>query len=293
MGAQISKTCVGPLGADRIRQFGRSDARESAQVGDLTAELVILPPKPLARPGVWIGEAGDMEGERPAILSRQMRETLHGRAFESLIDDLVECEDTAFACARAIRKVDRGRVQSLRGRPSAIALRPVTARAILAVEVRTAREIGRCLGRQRHRVGGEQGPCQPARGDAHCPRLGPGPHRRGQFVSLGDQPCARGMRGKPSEAVAHLCSEFEHFSIFGLVRDPAASDRAAIVDRHVIEQPPDRFRRGASRMPRRLGGNKRGQQDGSELNKAQCNAHHILIRLCTKARLAEAKPGVR
>ena len=98
----------------RARAAGVSPTKAS-RFGMRAAQAGVRFPQALALGGERrrISETARVEGERPFVLLGQMAKARHRRAFEALVDHLVEGEQAALRGAPAVREVDRRRVHRL------------------------------------------------------------------------------------------------------------------------------------------------------------------------------------
>jgi hypothetical protein len=188
-----------------------------------------------------------------------MAEAGHRRAFEALVDHLVEREQAALGGALPVGEGDRRRIHADRHPRLRVAVRSVAARAIVRVERGTALQVGK-LGRgERHRIGGEQGRGEIACDPLHLRRRRLAGHRRAQPVGARHQPRLGRAGRQRRHSLADRSGEFAHLAIFQIADDAPAGDGAAIIDRDVIEQPPAGLDAAVRRGGRR-GDHKQAQQ---------------------------------
>ncbi len=189
---------------------------------------------------VGISEAPDPEGERPAVLCRQRGEALHRRPLEPLADHLEQGEGCC--CARGRGRGRRRR----RGGDRALARRACrrdrwrrAGLAILLIEPRALGEIGGDAWCQRHRISGEQMLPERVGEPLHLVGRRVLRHRRFDPARLGDESRALRRGGQGGDALGHRAGKLAHLGIFGRADHAAVgADRAAIIDRHIVEQPP-------------------------------------------------------
>ena len=127
------------------RELAFRERAQRIQVGHLGRERRIAVPDRLALLGERIGisEAAGAESERPFVGVGQLREALHRRAFEALVDHLVQSERAALLRAVAVGEGDRRRVELPRHRGLRVALGAVAAGAILLEQLVAAGEVRR------------------------------------------------------------------------------------------------------------------------------------------------------
>ena len=267
VGAQEGGERGGALRADLLRERVRGEAGQGLDIGDARAQRRIAAPERFALPRerVGIGEAADGEGERPAVLRRQLRPALHRRAFEPLADHLVEAEQAAMAGAVAVGEGDRVRIELARGRGVGKAGGAVAGGAILGIEPGAAGEIGRLLRRERDRIGAEQPPGEAVGAPLDLVGRDVRRDRGRELLRLGDQGGALRIGGQGGDALGDRAGKFAHLGELAGADDAAVgADRAAIIDRHIIEQPPGGLHLRIVGARRRRDEDGKRQQDGEE-----------------------------
>ncbi len=268
------------VGDDRPRLVGSDLGRKPAfrqraqriEVGNLRPKAGVAVPDSLSLfdQRLGIGEPARLERQRPFVGIGELAEALHRGALEALVDDLIEGKRAALAGAVAIGKGDRRRIELPPQRRLRIAVRSVAAGAVLPEELGAAVEIGSPPRAERNRISLEQVPAEAARHPRNLRRRRLALDGPLQGRAFRNQPRLLRRRRQLSEILSDGGGEFAHFRIFGGADDLSVANRAGVIDRDIVEQPPARLdvARGRGRRRRRRG------EDEEERCEQQNTAKH-------------------
>ena len=246
--SRASAAGVSPTSASTLR-----NSRANRRIGGPDAAARVRP----ALRDKRSGRHGAASAQRSC--GRQLGEALHRRPFEALSDHLIEREQAALARPGAIGEGDRRRIERGRLRRVGGAGRAVTGRAMLRVErLRRAPDPGSRRARaapDKRRAGRRPRP------RAMRAISGGGARLPTAVSSAREASTSAGRCGPRRQARRRRCAtdaaELAHLVIFELADDAPVLDRARIVDRDVIEQPPGGLDRGVARLRERRGAGER------------------------------------
>ena len=282
IGAKEGKDGLRPLRADLARQLRRSEADQRLEIGDAPPQAWVAGPLRLAllAERIGIGEAGDVKGERPAILRGELRPALHRGALDALADHLVISEEAALAGAVPVGEGDRRGIERVGRRRVGMAVRAMAGGAILGVERGATVEIGRSFRRQPHRIGSKQVIAERAGAQQHLVAAGLADDRGLELARLGDQRRTLRACRQGSDPCDDRAGKFDLFVIFRLIDDAAVLDRPGIIHRHIVEHPPGGLHLALVRARRACHG-KDGEQEGEkERGKTDgADGHGSLMRM--------------
>src|SRR5205823_5529744 len=139
-------------------------------------------------------------------------------------------------CAVAIHESDRRRLELPRHRRLRVALGPMASGAILLEQLLATRHIRRLLWAERYRVSGEQMLAQGMGCARYVIRTGLGIDERFEAPALGDKRLLARPWRQRRDLVDGRARELAHLGIFRSTDHLAVANRAAIIDRDIVEQ---------------------------------------------------------
>ena len=151
---------------------------------------------------------------------------------------LIEREHAALARALGIGESNRGRSELGGVRATAVARHPVAGRAGLSEQCIAGDEVRSLIGRERHRVGAQQIGREPVRQCCHRFSRSLFRDHRLEVGSPLDEGLTLRLRWQALKPCRDRRGELRHLGIFRRALDPTVGDRAAIIDGHIVEQPP-------------------------------------------------------
>ena len=202
---------------------------------------------------------------------------LPSRACSSVKENLIEGEDTPLARTFGIGKRDRGRVELGGIRAVPVTRHAVAGRAGLSEHHIGGGEVRGLVWRERHRVGTQQIGCEPAREQRHLFGRPLARDHRLEIRGSLDQGLPLWLRRQTVKPRRNRSGELVHLGIFSRALDPAIGDRSAIIDGHIVEQPPcGLYVAGCGHSRSR--DKQRGERDG-KLQEDKFETLHFILSL--------------